>query len=260
MKTYEAKYPKAVQCLVKDRDALLAFYDFPAEHWMHLGTTNPVESAFATIRHRTDQAKGCVTRNTMLTFIFKLGMCAEKRWNRIRGFNHLAQVIAGVKFKDGVEVAQENADNRDAPDHVAYTRFDNSSVPIEVDEHLTFLQIDALDFADVPIEDILVIVSVIVEFEGFGSIFGHFGRGRGKTPLKSLTQAPEGGCLLCRPKRRRHAVCHAFLANSTFHDLLFRFDQDLAASVQAACCTAPAIHANHAACRAACSGRRMRLG
>lgn len=113
VRAYEPKYPKAVRCLLKDRDALLAFYDFPAEHWVHIRTTNPIESTFATIRHRSDQAKGCVTRETILTMIYKLGMCAEKRWRRIRGFNHLAKVIAGVKFKDGIEVAN-NADSRSA--------------------------------------------------------------------------------------------------------------------------------------------------
>jgi putative transposase len=113
LRTYEAKYPKAVDCLAKDREALLAFYDFPAEHWVHIRTSNPVESAFATIRHRTDRTKGCVTRDTMLTMIYKLGMCAEKRWRRIRGFATLAKIIAGVRFKDGIEVT-ENADNRDA--------------------------------------------------------------------------------------------------------------------------------------------------
>ena len=101
--TYKAKYPKAANCLSKDREALLAFYDFPGDHWAHLRTTNPIESTFATIRHRTDQAKGCVTRETMLSFIFKLGQCAEKNWRKIQGFKHLAKVIAGVRFKDGVE-------------------------------------------------------------------------------------------------------------------------------------------------------------
>jgi len=102
--TYQAKYPKATDCLAKDREALLAFYDFPAEHWVHLRTTNPIESTFATIRHRTDQTQGCVTRETMLSLIYKLGSCAEKRWCRIRGFEHLAKVITGVKFTDGIEV------------------------------------------------------------------------------------------------------------------------------------------------------------
>ena len=75
--TYEAKYPKATNCLIKDRDTLLTFYDFPATHWQHLRTTNPIESTFATIRHRTARTKGCVTRDTMLHMMFKLGQCAE---------------------------------------------------------------------------------------------------------------------------------------------------------------------------------------
>jgi putative transposase len=101
--TYEAKYPKATNCLSKDRDVLLTFYDFPALHWQHLRTTNPIESAFATIRHRTDQSKGCLSRDTMLTMVFKIGMCAEKNWYRIRGFDQLPKVITGIPFKDGVE-------------------------------------------------------------------------------------------------------------------------------------------------------------
>jgi len=104
--TYQSKYPKATDCLAKDREPLLAFYDFPAEHWVHLRTTNPIESTFATIRHRTDQTKGCITRDTMLSFVYKLGLCAEKRWRRIRGFEHLAKVITGVTFKDGIEVSE----------------------------------------------------------------------------------------------------------------------------------------------------------
>ncbi len=101
---FGAKYPKAVACLSKDRDALLAFYDFPAEHWSHIRTTNVTPSSFATIRHRTRQAKGCVTRNTMLTMIYKMGLCAEDSWRKLRGFRHLAKVIEGVKLKDGIEV------------------------------------------------------------------------------------------------------------------------------------------------------------
>ena len=111
---YQAKYPKAVACLEKDREALLAFYDFPAEHWVHIRTTNPIESTFATIRHRTDRTKGCVSRNTMLAMIYKLGMSAEKRWRRIRGFNYLAKVINGVKFRDGVEVSSDTDECRSA--------------------------------------------------------------------------------------------------------------------------------------------------
>lgn len=103
IKTYEAKYPKATLCLQKDRDELLAFYDFPAEHWQSLRTTNPIESTFGTIRHRTKRSKGCLTRDGMLHMMFKLGMCAQKNWRRQRGFEVLAKVITGVKFKDGIE-------------------------------------------------------------------------------------------------------------------------------------------------------------
>ena len=103
---YEPKYPKATQCLQKDRDELLAFYDFPARHWQSLRTTNPIESSFGTIRHRTKRSKGCLSRDGMLHMIFKLGECAEKNWRRLRGFDFLAKVITGVKFKDGIEVTK----------------------------------------------------------------------------------------------------------------------------------------------------------
>jgi len=83
---------------------LLTFYDFSAQHWVYLRTTNPIESTFGTIRHRSDRAKGCVAPETMLTFVYKLGMFAEQHWHRIRGFKHLIKVITGVKFKDGLEV------------------------------------------------------------------------------------------------------------------------------------------------------------
>jgi len=109
--TFGAKYPKAVECLVKDRTELLAFYDFPAEHWIHLRTTNPIESSFATVRHRTDRTKGCLTRDGMLAMIFKLGMSAQRSWKRLRGFHWLAKVIEGVRFRDGVAV-QERQSNR----------------------------------------------------------------------------------------------------------------------------------------------------
>ena len=111
---FGAKYPKAVECLVKDREALLAFYDFPAEHWIHIRTTNPIESTFATIRHRTERTKGCLTRDGMLSMIFKLGMSAEKNWSRLRGFEWLAKLINGAKFHDGIEVQQRvrKADNQ----------------------------------------------------------------------------------------------------------------------------------------------------
>ena len=109
--TFGAKYPKAVECLVKDRTELLAFYDFPAERWIHLRTTNPIESSFATVRHRTDRTKGCLTRDGMLAMIFKLGMSAQRSWKRLRGFHWLAKVIEGVRFRDGVAV-QERQSNR----------------------------------------------------------------------------------------------------------------------------------------------------
>ena len=96
---FEAKYPKAVECLKKDRASLLAFYDFPAEHWIHIRTTNVIESSFATIRHRSKQAKGCVTRNTMLAMIYKMGQCAEGSWRKLRGFKHLAKVIEGCSVQ-----------------------------------------------------------------------------------------------------------------------------------------------------------------
>jgi transposase-like protein len=106
--TYEAKYPKATNCLLKDRDSLLTFYDFPAVHWQHLRTTNPIESAFATIRHRTTRTKGCVTRHSMLHMMFKLGECAEQNWRKLRGFKYLAKVIEGVRFVNGEEIEQPN--------------------------------------------------------------------------------------------------------------------------------------------------------
>ncbi len=106
--TYEPKYPKATMCLMKDHDALMTFYDFPATHWQHLRTTNPIESTFATIRHRTVRMKGCVTRDSLLHMMFKLGQCAEKNWRKLRGFNYLAKVIEGVPFVDGEEVKQPN--------------------------------------------------------------------------------------------------------------------------------------------------------
>lgn len=93
--------------LAKDREALLAFYDFPAEHWTHIRTSNVIESAFGTVRYRTQRTKGCVTRQTMLAFIFKLGMCAQQSFRRLRRFESLAKVITGAKFKDGIEVIQK---------------------------------------------------------------------------------------------------------------------------------------------------------
>jgi len=104
VKMYEPKYPKAAICLQKDREELIAFFDFPAQHWQSIRTSNPIESTFGTIRHRTKRSKGCLSRDGMLHMMFKLGQCAEKKWRRLRGFNYLTKVITGVKFKDGVEV------------------------------------------------------------------------------------------------------------------------------------------------------------
>jgi len=100
--TYSAKYDKAVECLSKDRDELLAFYSFPAEHWKHLRTTNPIESTFATVRLRTAKTKGCGTRLACLAMVFKLAQSAERRWRRLDGSKLLADVIRGVQFVDGI--------------------------------------------------------------------------------------------------------------------------------------------------------------
>jgi transposase-like protein len=98
---YTAKHPKAVECLTKDEDVLFTFYDFPAEHWRHLRTTNPIESTFATVRHRTRQTKGSGSRQATMAMVFKLGLEAEKRWRRLNGSKLMAKVIEGVRFVDG---------------------------------------------------------------------------------------------------------------------------------------------------------------
>jgi transposase-like protein len=103
VKTYEDKYPKATDCLIKDKDILLTFYDFPAQHWRHIRTSNAIESTFATVRLRTNTTKGCMTLKTGEVMMFKLIQSAEKRWLRIVGSNHLADVIEGINFKDGVK-------------------------------------------------------------------------------------------------------------------------------------------------------------
>ena len=102
---YRLKFPKAAECLEKDKDELLAFYDFPARHWKHLRTTNPIESAFATVRLRTDKTKGCGTRQACLSMVFKLMQAAQRHWRPLDGKDHLEDVIAGVKFADGVRQA-----------------------------------------------------------------------------------------------------------------------------------------------------------
>jgi transposase-like protein len=104
---YNVKYPKATKCLEKDREALLTFYDFPAEHWGHLRTSNPIESVFATVRLRTTKSKNCGSRATTLAMVLKLMETAQKRWHRLRGYNLLADVITGVKFSDGIKQQQD---------------------------------------------------------------------------------------------------------------------------------------------------------
>ena len=101
--TYQAKYPKATQCLSKDREVLLAFYDFPAEHWRHLRTTNPIESTFATVRLRHRRTKGNGTRQACLTMVFKLMQSAQKRWRLLNGSELLPDVIQGTQFIDGLK-------------------------------------------------------------------------------------------------------------------------------------------------------------
>ena len=110
---YGAKYERSVACLVKDAEALLAFYDFPADHWDHLRTSNPIESVFATVRHRTVRTKGALSQKTAKLMVFMLVREAAKTWRRLKGANHLPRVIEGVKFTDGV-AATSNAENRAA--------------------------------------------------------------------------------------------------------------------------------------------------
>ena len=101
---YATKYPKAATCLSKDRDALMAFYDFPAEHWDHLRSSNPIESVFATVRHRTVRTKGALSQKTAKLMVFTLIQAATKSWRRLNGRNQLPKVIEGIKFRNGVEV------------------------------------------------------------------------------------------------------------------------------------------------------------
>ena len=109
---YKLKYDKAAECLAKDRQALLAFYDFPAEHWKHLRTSNPIESTFATVRHRTIRSKGCLSNRTALAMVFKLVDAAQKSWRRLDGHNQLPKLIQGVRFTDGIEVAANPASSQ----------------------------------------------------------------------------------------------------------------------------------------------------
>lgn len=106
---YRLKHPKAAQCLVKDREELLAFYDFPAEHWPHLRTTNPIESTFATIRLRHKRTKGCGSRTASLTMMFKLAESAAKRWRSLNGAKLLPDVLRGTRFQDGLPIQETTA-------------------------------------------------------------------------------------------------------------------------------------------------------
>lgn len=109
LSTYEAKYPQACKCLSKDKDQLFTFYDFPAEHWIHIRTTNPIESTFATIRHRSRLTKGCGSRTATMSMVFKLAKDAERSWLRLKGYKLLKKVVEGVRFKDGEEVKETAA-------------------------------------------------------------------------------------------------------------------------------------------------------
>ena len=115
VETYAVKYEKAAECLKKDRDSLLAFYDFPAEYWKHLRKSNPIESTFATVRHRTIRSKGCLSNRTALAMVFKLVEGAQKTWRRLDGHNLLAKIIRGVKFTDGCEVIAKPGDLQSKP-------------------------------------------------------------------------------------------------------------------------------------------------
>lgn len=109
VETYGVKYDKAVAKLVKDRGVLLAFYDFPAEHWKHIRTSNPIESTFATVRHRTSQTKGCLSRKTGLAMAFRLMMSAQAKWRKLDGASRMPEIVQGVEFKDGIKQLQAAA-------------------------------------------------------------------------------------------------------------------------------------------------------
>jgi transposase-like protein len=110
---YSVKYKKGVVCLTKDKEAMLAFFDFPAEHWGHLRTSNPIESVFATVRHRTVRTKGALSQKSTKLMVFTLIQAASKKWLRLKGRNQLPKVIEGIKVGDGVEV-NEDTKNRAA--------------------------------------------------------------------------------------------------------------------------------------------------
>ena len=109
LECYDAKYPKAMQCLRKDREELLAFYDFPAEHWVHIRTTNSIESTFATVRLRSKRCKNCGSRDTTLAMVYKLMESAQKKWRKIQGFKLLTLVVNNMQFING-ELVKERSD------------------------------------------------------------------------------------------------------------------------------------------------------
>ncbi len=109
IETYGLKYEKAVAKLIKDRNVLLSFYDYPAEHWKHIRTTNPIESVFATVRHRTGKTKGCLSRKTGLAMAFKLMMSAQGKWQKLNGANRMPEIIQGIEFRDGIKQIQNAA-------------------------------------------------------------------------------------------------------------------------------------------------------
>jgi putative transposase len=115
---YAAKYPKATETLKKDRESLLAFYDFPADHWQHLRTTNAIESTFATVRHRTTRTRNCVSRPTFLGLAFKLIEEAEKTWRRINGPEQITLLLEGIAFKDGDRCKTINPVSKNSPPDV----------------------------------------------------------------------------------------------------------------------------------------------
>ena len=110
VEAYAVKYDKAAQCLAKDREALLAFTDFPADHWKHLRTTNSIKSTFATVRHRTIRSKGCLSNRTALAMVFKVVEAAQKTWRRLDGHIHLPKIVLGARFENGMEVAEKSTD------------------------------------------------------------------------------------------------------------------------------------------------------
>ena len=119
VRDFGAKYPKAVDKLVKDRAVLLAFYDFPAEHWVHIRTTNPIESSFATIRHRTTRTKNCVSRNTLLGLVFQLALTAQQSWRKLGGFMLLPAVVQGIRFVDGLRVTDQTPSEAEEEQQIA---------------------------------------------------------------------------------------------------------------------------------------------